>query len=115
MTTSTPTVEVAAEPVIYRTLEPRWRRVRGHVVLAAIAAVCAFPVYWLFATSLRQPGDVLSLAPVPWPLSIDNYVDASEKVDVVRLLANTFGVALVSALGQLLVALLASYAFAMYT
>lgn len=115
MTTSAPTVEVAPEPVIDRTLESRGRRLRGHLVLAAIAAVCAFPIYWLFATSLRQPGDVLSLTPVPWPLSIDNYVDAAEKVDVFRLLANTFGVALVSAIGQLLVALLASYAFAMYT
>ena len=95
--------------------EPLWRRARGHVVLVAIALVCAFPIYWLLATSLRRPDDVGSLSPVPWPLSLGNYVDATEKVDVIRLLANTFAVSGVSAAGQLLVALLASYAFAMYS
>ncbi|MFC0453328.1 carbohydrate ABC transporter permease [Rhodococcus jostii] len=95
--------------------EPLWRRARGHVILVAIATVCVFPIYWLLATSLRRPDDVGSLSPVPWPLSLGNYVDATEKVDVIRLLANTFGVSLVSAAGQLLVALLASYAFAMYS
>ncbi len=95
--------------------EPLWRRARGHAVLFAITFVCAFPIYWLLATSLRRPDDVGSLSPVPWPLSLGNYVDATEKVDVIRLLANTFAVAAVSAAGQLLVALLASYAFAMYS
>ncbi|MDJ0104984.1 carbohydrate ABC transporter permease [Rhodococcus erythropolis] len=91
------------------------RRLRGHAVLIVIAAVCAFPVYWLFATSLRRPDDVGSLSPFPWPLSIENYTDAASKVDIIGLLMNTFGVAFVSAAAQLLIALFASYAFAMYT
>ncbi|MDJ0394199.1 carbohydrate ABC transporter permease [Rhodococcus sp. G-MC3] len=91
------------------------RRIRGHTVLIVIAVVCAFPIYWLFATSLRRPGDVGSLSPFPWPLSIENYTDAASKVDIFGLLMNTFGVAFVSAAAQLLIALLASYAFAMYT
>ncbi|MGW5151697.1 carbohydrate ABC transporter permease [Rhodococcus koreensis] len=95
--------------------EPLWRRARGHAVLIATAVVCIFPIYWLLATSLRRPEDVGSLSPFPWPLSLGNYVDATEKVDVIRLLANTFAVSAVSAAGQLLVALLASYAFAMYS
>ena len=95
--------------------EPLWRRARGHAVLVAITFVCAFPIYWLLATSLRRPDDVGSLSPIPWPLSLGNYVDATEKVAVIRLLTNTFAVAAVSAAGQLLVALLASYAFAMYS
>ncbi|MDV7246738.1 MULTISPECIES: carbohydrate ABC transporter permease [Rhodococcus] len=95
--------------------EPLWRRARGHAVLLAVAVVCIFPIYWLLATSLRRPDDVGSLSPVPWPLSLGNYVDATEKVDVIGLLANTFAVSAVSATGQLLVALLASYAFAMYS
>ncbi|MCQ4117715.1 carbohydrate ABC transporter permease [Rhodococcus tibetensis] len=97
------------------TAEPPWRRARGHAVLIAVALVCVFPIYWLLVTSFRRPEDVGSLSPVPWPLSIGNYLDATEKVDVAGLLANTFAVSLASAAGQLLVALLASYAFAMYT
>ncbi|MGB3371549.1 MAG: carbohydrate ABC transporter permease [Rhodococcus sp. (in: high G+C Gram-positive bacteria)] len=91
------------------------RRIRGHAILIVIAVVCAFPIYWLFATSLRRPDDVGSLSPFPWPLSIENYTDAASKVDIIGLLLNTFGVAFVSAASQLLIALLASYAFAMYT
>ncbi|OZC47901.1 carbohydrate ABC transporter permease [Rhodococcoides fascians A21d2] len=90
-------------------------RVRGHLILGITALACAFPIYWLFATSLRRPDDVYSLSPVPWPLSVANYVDAANKVDLFGLLGNTFAVALASSTAQLLIAVLASYAFAMYT
>ncbi|MFD6156255.1 carbohydrate ABC transporter permease [Nocardia sp. NPDC060256] len=87
----------------------------SHALLAVTAVVCIFPIYWLFATSLRRPEDVTSLSPIPWPISFANYTDAAAKVDVVGLIGNTFFIAALSAVGQLLVALLASYAFAMYT
>ncbi|WP_405163362.1 carbohydrate ABC transporter permease [Nocardia sp. NBC_01499] len=93
----------------------RIRNVGSHALLAVTAIVCIFPVYWLFATSLRRPEDVTSLSPIPWPISFANYADAAEKVDVLGLIGNTFFVAALAAAGQLLVALLASYAFAMYT
>ncbi|TCO54727.1 carbohydrate ABC transporter permease [Actinocrispum wychmicini] len=90
----------------------RWRTVRGHVLLGGLGLLCVFPIYWLYATSLREPGDVLSLSPLPWPLSLRNYADAADKVDVVRLLLNTTLVATLTAAGQLLTGLLAAYAFA---
>ncbi|WP_410872414.1 carbohydrate ABC transporter permease [Nocardia sp. A7] len=93
----------------------RLRGLGSHLLLAATALVCVFPIYWLFATSLRRPEDVTSLSPIPWPLSTANYLDAAQKVDIAGLIANTFFVAVLSAAGQLLIALLASYAFAIYT
>ncbi len=93
----------------------RLRGVGSHLLLVATALVCVFPIYWLFATSLRRPEDVTSLSPIPWPLSTANYLDAAQKVDIAGLIANTFFVAALSAAGQLLIALLASYAFAVYT
>lgn len=93
----------------------RLRGVGSHLLLAATALVCVFPIYWLFATSLRRPEDVTALSPIPWPLSTANYLDAAHKVDIAELIANTFFVAVLSAAGQLLIALLASYAFAVYT
>ncbi|WP_181725599.1 carbohydrate ABC transporter permease [Nocardia gipuzkoensis] len=92
----------------------RLRSAGSHLLLAVTALLCAFPIYWLFATSLRRPEDVTSLSPIPWPMSLANYGDAADKVDVVGLIGNTFFVAALSAAGQLLIALLASYAFAMY-
>ncbi|MGX1808387.1 carbohydrate ABC transporter permease [Nocardia sp. NPDC055321] len=93
----------------------RLRRLGGHLLPAGTALLCAFPIYWMFATSVRRPEDVYSLSVLPWPVSTANYVDAAQQVDLARLLLNTFLVAAGSAAGQLLIALLASYAFAMYT
>ena len=94
------------------TVDSRWRQARGHVVLALLGLLCTFPIYWLYATSLRRPGDIYSLSPLPWPLSLENYTDAARKVDVLGLLGNTTLVALLTAAGQLLTGLLAAYAFA---
>jgi ABC-type glycerol-3-phosphate transport system permease component len=92
--------------------QSRWRAVAGHVVLGVLGVLCAFPIYWLYATAFRRPADVLALTPLPWPLSIDNFVTAAHLVDIAQLLVNTTLVAVLTALGQLLVGLFAAYAFA---
>ncbi|GAB2530643.1 carbohydrate ABC transporter permease [Nocardia heshunensis] len=96
-------------------LSDRLGDVGSRVLLTATALVCVFPIYWLFATALRRPEDVASLSPIPWPLSLRNFSDAAHEVDIPGLIANTFVVAALSAIGQLLIALLAAYAFAVYT
>ncbi|MDV7173515.1 carbohydrate ABC transporter permease [Gordonia amicalis] len=92
----------------------RGARIRGHLVLATIAVACGFPIYWMVATALRRPEDQYSLAPLPWPLSFQNFADAGAQTDVVRLLLNTCAVATGSMVAQLLVALLAAYGFAVF-
>ncbi|MGW5112935.1 carbohydrate ABC transporter permease [Nocardia sp. NPDC004123] len=96
-------------------LPDRLRSAGGHALLAGTAVVCVFPIYWLFATALRRPEDVTSLSPLPWPLSLSNFADAAHHLDIPRLILNTFVVAALSASGQLLIALLAAYAFGLYT
>ena len=97
-------------PTVLR--ESRLRAVLGHTVLALLGLACIVPIYWLYATSLRAPEDVYSLNPFPWPLSGANYAEAWGAVDMPRLLVNTFVMAAMIALGQLLTGLLAGYAFA---
>ncbi|MGF0118723.1 carbohydrate ABC transporter permease [Promicromonospora sp. Marseille-Q5078] len=84
----------------------------GHVVLAVVAVFSVFPVYWMFATSLRAPEDALSQTPFPWPLSLENFAYVWDTIPMGSMLANTFAMALVLAVVQLLVATLAAYAFA---
>lgn len=93
-------------------LGSRWRTLPGHLALGALGLLCMFPIYWLYATSLRRPDQVLSLSPLPWPISLGNYADAIRLVNLPVLLANTTLVSLLTALGQLLTGLLAAYAFA---
>lgn len=103
---------VAASPA--RLMGKRWslRALGGHLVLAALGLACAFPIYWMYATSLRRPPDVYSTSLFPWPLSVLSYVHASHIIDVTALLTDTFIVATLTALGQLLTSLFAAYAFA---
>jgi ABC-type glycerol-3-phosphate transport system permease component len=90
----------------------RLRAALGHTVLLALGVACVLPVYWLYATSLRAPGDVYALNPLPWPLSLHSYRAALDVLPLGRLLLNTTVVAFTSALGQLVTGLLAAYAFA---
>lgn len=88
------------------------RVVLGHVALAALAVFSVFPVYWMFATAFRRPEDTLSGSPVPWPLSTESFRYVFDTIPMLSMLLNTFAMAFVVAVSQLLVALLASYAFA---
>jgi len=92
--------------------QSRGRTVLGHLSLGVIGVLCIFPIYWLYATSLRAPQDIYSLAPFPWPLSGANYAYAFQVLDISGLLLNTTVMAVAIALGQLLTGLLAGYAFA---
>ncbi|AHH17991.1 putative ABC transporter, permease [Nocardia nova SH22a] len=96
-------------------LARRLRAAGAHLLLAITALLCVFPIYWMFATALRPPEEATTLTPLPWPLSVANFTGAARELDVTGLITNTFVVAILSAAGQLLVALLASYALAMYT
>jgi sn-glycerol 3-phosphate transport system permease protein len=99
----------ADEPVGARS---RMRTVGGHLVLGALGVLCAFPIYWLYATSLRAPQDIYSLSLFPWPLSGQSYLSAFQVLDLGGMLLNTTLMAVGVALGQLLTGLLAGYAFA---
>ncbi|MEB3370969.1 carbohydrate ABC transporter permease [Saccharopolyspora mangrovi] len=107
-------VEQHAESDLPVGARSRSRAILGHGILGVLGLLCVLPIYWMYATSLRAPGDVFSLSPLPWPLSVDNYAYAWNTIPIGRMLANTLVVALVTALGQLLTGLFAAYAFAVW-
>ncbi|WP_158373332.1 carbohydrate ABC transporter permease [Cellulosimicrobium cellulans] len=87
----------------------------AHLLLAVLALVSVFPVYWMFATALRAPDDALSQNPVVWPISLDNLRYVWDAIPLGSMLLNTFGMSLVLAVAQLLVAILAAYGFARWS
>jgi N,N'-diacetylchitobiose transport system permease protein len=54
------------------------RRVRADIIAMIVAVVVAFPVYWMFVTALKRPGDILSAVPkfIPFPASLGNFSTA---------------------------------------
>ncbi|GAA5090108.1 carbohydrate ABC transporter permease [Microbacterium yannicii] len=86
----------------------------GHVILVALALFSVFPVYWMFATALRAPGDALDQTLLPWPLSFENFAYVWNTVPIGSMLVNTFVMSLILAAVQLFIAILAAYGFAVW-
>ena len=83
-------------------------------VLCCLAIITVFPFLWMFSTSLKEPGNILSLRPelIPTPVRWANYVDAWNEQPFGRYYLNSIIVALSITVGQLLTCSLAAYAFA---
>ncbi|BAH51942.1 carbohydrate ABC transporter permease [Rhodococcus opacus] len=111
-TAAAPARDPGDAPVATRS---RGRVAAGHVVLAAVTVFSVFPVYWMFATAFRRPEDSLSVSPVPSPFSLENFRYVWETIPMASMLVNTFVMALAMSVSQLLVAILAAYAFARWT
>ncbi|AVH60604.1 MULTISPECIES: carbohydrate ABC transporter permease [Streptomyces] len=87
-----------------------WARRLG---IAAIVAYCLAPFYWMVVSSLRRTGDQFSNAPLPAPVSFDNYSAAFDaRNGFGRALVNSLVVAGVTTAVTLVVAIFAGYALA---
>jgi sn-glycerol 3-phosphate transport system permease protein len=90
----------------------RWAAaLRGHALLGGMSFLAIFPIYWMVVTSLRAPNEIFSILPWPENPSLENYAYIAFKVPIPRMLLNTFAVASLTTVVQLLTALLAAYAF----
>ncbi len=63
----------------------------AYLGIALIIIYCLAPFYWMLVTSLRQPTDTFSIAPIPAPASFQNFIDVFDP-------KNNFGIALVNSI-----------------
>ncbi|MFD9329247.1 carbohydrate ABC transporter permease [Streptomyces sp. NPDC060065] len=77
-------------------------------------AICAFPVYWMFATAFKPTGDIIAETPVFFPtdVTLDHFKTAMSADHFWTLAGNSLMVTVVSVLMSLVIALLASFALA---
>ncbi|MCB0046275.1 MAG: carbohydrate ABC transporter permease [Caldilineaceae bacterium] len=98
--------------------QKRTQALFSYAVLLLFAFLTAFPFFWMVATTFKSRGAIFSLPPTLYPdlLFTDQMWDAYREVwfrhNFVRYTANSFFVAGVAALGQLIAASLAGFAFA---
>lgn len=88
------------------------RKAQVHLLLFLSALLLLAPFGYQFSLSLTPP-EALFASPWPFahPITLENYRMVLEKLPMARYVLNTLVFAGVSALGQLLVGLLAAYAF----
>lgn len=93
-------------------LSMTWKKkILLYMLLIVSAFVMFFPVLYAFSISFMQGGEVLRGNIIPSNLSFTNYSAAIEKVPLLRYLWNSFVVASLITIGQVLFCCLAAFAF----
>jgi sn-glycerol 3-phosphate transport system permease protein len=89
-----------------------WDRWLAHAILAASAAVIAFPLYYAFVISTQTLDQASSLPPrlLPSTALLENYAAAWQRANLGRLLLNSAVMALAVALGKIAISLLSAFA-----
>lgn len=83
--------------------------------LVVAVGLTLFPIAWMLATAFKAPDQIFAGAGfLPWPITFGNFTYALARVPMLRLFANSLGVALAITAGQVLTSILAAYGFARY-
>lgn len=102
-----------ARPRIGRRARLNWPT---FLLLAFGGAVMLLPFLWMLSTSLKPSADVLTLPPrlIPVQPTLDAYREVAQSFPLWQALSNSFLVAALTTLGQLVVSSMAGYAFARF-
>jgi sn-glycerol 3-phosphate transport system permease protein len=84
----------------------------AHAILLGSVVVLAFPLYYALVISTQTVGEATSLPPrlLPSTAMLDNYVQAWQRAQMGRLLFNSAVVALVIAVGKIVISMLSAFA-----
>lgn len=115
MTTTTERVSTRTPAVPARSRrKPNWNLVLRIVLLTIAAVLTLGPVMWTLSTSLRSPSESFKLPPsfFPWNPDFTSYGQVFRQLDIVLLVLNSALVTGLIAVGQMVTAAMAGYAFA---
>lgn len=84
-----------------------------HLVVILLCFLTIFPFFWMFSTSFKQAGEVFTknIQLIPLNPTLKNYPDAFNYFPVAHWLWNSFGIAVLTTLGKLLISIPAAFAF----
>jgi ABC-type glycerol-3-phosphate transport system permease component len=87
----------------------------GHIILLVTALSVIAPLMLVLGTSFKPANEIYGGLPWPREFTLQNYYDVFDKLPFGRYLWNSFATTTLRVGGQLLIALLAAYAFARYS
>jgi multiple sugar transport system permease protein len=83
--------------------------------LLLVILVCVFPFYWMVTSSFKQQSAILASTPqFIFQPTLENYINAFTKFDILKSLQNSLFVALVTVLVSLILGTPAAYAIARF-
>lgn len=104
--------------VLTRPLRPRLPRVGSsagkHLILIVVGIAVAYPFYFMVTTAFKDFFEATTTPPTLFPTELhpENYAEAWARQPWARYFANTVFIAAVSVAGEIVIAVLAAYAFA---
>ena len=92
----------------------KFYRLVGYIVLVGIAISMLYPFFAMLNLSLVPNNEIFNQGGKLFysPLTVENYTNVFEKIPLWKYFANSLFVALVTTIGQVLISVLAGYAFA---
>ncbi|MCB0003259.1 MAG: carbohydrate ABC transporter permease [Anaerolineae bacterium] len=94
---------------------PRWLST-GHiftyVVLCIGAVIAIFPFFWMISTSLMSLGEAQGTRLIPSAVHLENYANAWKEARFSLYMWNSVRITFITLAGELVVSILAAYAFA---
>lgn len=110
---SSATIESTPDTIPVLPRKRPWGMYAAYLGIAVIIIYCLAPFYWMAVTSLRRSSDTFDIAPVPAPISVQNYVDTFSPLNnFTTALINSVIVAGVVTVITLLIGTFAAYALA---
>lgn len=82
-----------------------------HVILILLSFLAVFPVYWMIISSLKNSSDIFGYDLIALKPTFENYVAAFVSVPLLKMILNSVIISVGTALIQLVIAVLFSYAF----
>lgn len=84
-----------------------------YAVLIVLALIMLVPFVWTVSTSFKQQSGLMTATPqfIPDPASLDAYRTLADRMDIPRLIFNSFFVTVTGTTGQVIFAAMAAYAF----
>lgn len=84
----------------------------AYALLIIGAVVMAGPFVWMVSTSLKEPADQFTRTLIPDPVTFENYLRLWEALPFTQLIWNSFKIASLATIGQLITCSMAGFAFA---
>jgi sn-glycerol 3-phosphate transport system permease protein len=85
-----------------------------HALVIAICVLTIFPFFWMISTSFKQANEVFTknIQLIPLHPTLANYPDAFKVFPVANWFWNSFGIAVLTTIGKILISVPAAFAFA---
>jgi sn-glycerol 3-phosphate transport system permease protein len=109
-----PVVLAPAIPVTRKTKTWILRQGPAHLVMLVLALLAVLPLLWLVITAFAAPGAMIGGQLAAPSFSLANFAYVFDTIPMLQILGNTVIMALSMSFAQLLVAIFASYGFAMF-